>query len=195
MINETVEWYENNFKSYIDKHAGDDLEDLIGDFLTHVPAGGKVLDVGCGGGRDSLVMINRGYDVTLLDASLNMCISAHELTGAPYLNMDMELIEDHEKYDGIWACASLQHVPYDRQTKIWKRLRDALKPDGVIYASYHYGTGFKVEHSKYYFTTTGDVISAIIKESGTWDNIEVWMTKELVKGREEHWVNVFALKR
>ena len=75
--------------AYYDEHAAElcantvtlDMNDLYAPFLRTVPPGGRILDAGCGSGRDSLAFLKRGFDVVPIDASTEMVRTAKELTG------------------------------------------------------------------------------------------------------------------
>ena len=80
-------------------------------FLIHVPAGGDILDAGCGSGRDALAFHRAGYRVTAFDASPEMCRMARQYTDLPVIQMTFQEMTWRSAFDGIWACASLLHVP------------------------------------------------------------------------------------
>jgi SAM-dependent methyltransferase len=194
-MDRTIEYYDNNSEEYIGNTINYDLEEIADDFLTHIPNGGIILDAGCGSGRDSLYFTKKGYKCILLDASINMCEYAHELTGCEYQNKYFTDIDEVDAYDGIWASASMLHVPYEQQHIVWKKFYKAVRPTGVIFASYYFGRGSHFDKGRYFYDTNGDDISDIIKQSGQWDNIEVWMSKELRNGRQQMWTNIFAIKK
>ncbi len=104
---------------YYQMHAGEffeqtvaiEMDQLYRTFLEHIPADGKILDAGCGSGRDAKYFLDQGYDVEAFDSSpaLAALATAHIAKSVDILRFQ-DL--DHErKYNGIWACASLLHVP------------------------------------------------------------------------------------
>ena len=66
--------------------------------------GARILDLGCGTGRDSLAFKNKGYQVDAMDYSEALVKKATELTGIPVRQQSFYELEDVEIYDGIWAC-------------------------------------------------------------------------------------------
>ena len=134
-------------QSYYDAHANEyaeltmkaDMSLAYDRFLVYLTAGAGILDAGCGSGRDSLCFIKKGYDVTMLDASAGMCRCAEKLTGRKALCMKFDEIEFVDRFDGIWACASLLHVSEKELENVLEKFHRALKRDGVIYASWKYG--------------------------------------------------------
>ena len=76
MINNTLDFYNNNSKSYIESTLSIDMSHLYNDFLKYISKGSNILDLGCGSGRDSLEFIKRGYNITAVDGSkriINCC--------------------------------------------------------------------------------------------------------------------------
>ena len=108
-------------------------------FLAALPAGAKILELGCGGGQDSLVMLTRGFDVTSTDGSPEMAKQAEQLLGRPVAVLPFDQLEERDIYDGVWANACLLHVPRPELAAVLFRIHRALKPDGIFYASYKAG--------------------------------------------------------
>ncbi len=73
--------------------------------------GGRILDAGCGSACDSLAFIRRGYDAVSIDASAAMVEATSKLTRKPALLMRFDDMDFDAEFDGVWACASLLHVP------------------------------------------------------------------------------------
>src|SRR6516164_3275264 len=77
----TVAYYDTHAEKYIRDTIGIDMEWFYEPFLALVPAGGHILDVGCGSGRDTLAFLGRGFRVTAIDASAVMARLASERLG------------------------------------------------------------------------------------------------------------------
>ena len=69
------------------------------------------MDAGCGSGRDSKVFIDSGSEVIAFDGSAEMAKIASEFLGREVLNILFKDMNFYEEFDGIWACASLLHIP------------------------------------------------------------------------------------
>lgn len=108
-------------------------------FLAALPAGAKILELGCGGGQDSHVMLTRGFDVTSTDGSPEMARQAERLLGRPVAVLPFDQLEEADIYQGIWANACLLHVPRPELALVLARIHRALKPGGVFYASFKAG--------------------------------------------------------
>jgi SAM-dependent methyltransferase len=137
-------------------------------FLKYVKENGKILDFGCGSGRDSLVFKNLGYQVFPIDGSIELCKLAREYTGLDVKCMDFSELKEKDFYDGVWACSTLLHVKRSELLNILKMLRDAIKVDGVIYSSFV--NGYDREEYKpdgrYFNDLTKESFSKISLESG-----------------------------
>ena len=149
MIDKNIEYYNNNADSFFEGSVNADMSGVRNGFLKYVPDGGKILDAGCGSGRDSKAFLSEGYDVVAFDASKEMCKRASEYIGREVLNMRFEDISFDKEFDGIWACASLLHVPSDDLPDVLQRMKKALKSGGAIYASFKYGEGRLSEAREY----------------------------------------------
>ena len=106
----TIEYYNQNAQSFADGTAAVNFTEIQNVFLELVPEGGYILDFGCGSGRDTKDFLDQGYRVEATDGSEILCKLASKYTGISVKHMFFEKLEETEKYDGIWACASILHV-------------------------------------------------------------------------------------
>jgi 2-polyprenyl-3-methyl-5-hydroxy-6-metoxy-1,4-benzoquinol methylase len=102
--------------------------------------GGRILDAGCGPGRDALAFAERGYELIAFDASTAMVRVARERVGSRIVVhlMRFEDLNGQSEFDGIWACASLLHVPLTSslpQLRAWHRHCDP-KAHGICRLSW-----------------------------------------------------------
>ncbi len=105
-------------------------------FLERMPAGGKILDAGCGSGRDTRYFLQHGYLVEAFDASAEMCQLASEYTGQKVHHRTFDEVHGILVFDGVWACASLLHVRRDSIDAVLRKLCCALKVNGVMFVSF-----------------------------------------------------------
>lgn len=117
---------------------------------------GKILDLGCGPGRDLAYFKQQGHTVVGLDATPTFVEMAQQATGCPvlqqsFLNLDLP----GETFDGIFANASLIHVPKAEMVRVLKDLHTALVPNGAIVMSMVRGDreGFVARPTGYRYTT------------------------------------------
>jgi SAM-dependent methyltransferase len=140
-INSTIRFYDENAEEFSNSTVDVDMTDLYVPFLELMPAGGHILDAGCGSGRDSLNFMQMGYAVTAIDGSEAMAKCASERIGRPVEKLFFHEMDYKNCFDGIWASASLLHVPQKLQKGVFGRFLSGLKSGGVLHASYKYGEG------------------------------------------------------
>lgn len=105
-------------------------------FAGLLPQGAAVLELGCGGGRDTLALRAHGLGVTATDGSPEMAAEAERRTGAPVTVMRFDALAAHAAFDGVWANACLLHVPAAALPAVLARIHSALRPAGLFYASF-----------------------------------------------------------
>ena len=147
----TIDYYNENAKHYFDTTINADMSKIYDMFLKYVRKGGKILDFGCGSGRDTFNFKNLGYDVDAIDGSAELCKLAREYTGVDVKCMNFNDFRTDSVYDGIWACASLLHLNRTELINVMKNLRDALKLHAVLYAGFKHGEGEEVTKEGRYF--------------------------------------------
>ena len=146
----TLAYYAKNARPFAEGTVGMDMSSLYGEFLPLLPKGGRILDAGCGSGRDALYFMRRGFEVTAFDASLEMAAAARKLLDRPVPVMAFLDVDWEAMFDGIWACASLLHVPRSQIDEVLRRLARALRPSGVLYASFKYGNTEEVRDGRFF---------------------------------------------
>ena len=153
-----------------------------------------ILDAGCGSGRDAKAFLDAGYQVTALDASRKMCEEAKKLIKQEVYCIKFEELQFQQEFDGIWACASLLHVSFAEINGVLKRLWDALKKDGVLYASFKYGEGIRTDNDRLFFNYEETTLNGLMINNGFLVE-DIFLTQDVRKSREEErWINVLAKK-
>ncbi len=104
-------YYNRNAETYFKETVGIDMSRLYKSFTETLPPHAHILDAGCGFGRDSRAFLMMGYHVTAFDISEEMVIRAREFAGIEVQIRSFEQVNEVAVYDGIWACASLLHIP------------------------------------------------------------------------------------
>lgn len=136
-----ISYYDKHVQDYIEKTKDMDVSDLRQKFKSRVESVSdknvKVLDFGCGFGRDANVFINQfGWDVDAWDASLKMKQAARRKYGIHVKQKFFKQLREVNKYDGIWAMSSIVHLHPDDLKVVFKKMLDALKNKGVIFTSF-----------------------------------------------------------
>lgn len=137
----TRAYYEENAESFIERTLHLDMEEHYQRFLQRVPPGGRVLDAGCGSGRDAYAFKQLGFEVDAFDASAEMVKSASKLIGIDVQQNTFQEFKSEPIYDAIWAYASLLHVPYSELPLALTNLCNAHKNGGTLFASFKLGEG------------------------------------------------------
>lgn len=110
-------------------------------FLDRLQPGARILELGCGGGRDAAHMIARGFAVDATDGSAAMVRKANERFDLDAREMRFDQLDADDVYDAIWAHACLLHVARRDLPAILGAVLRALRPEGLHYASYKLGDG------------------------------------------------------
>lgn len=194
MIDKNVDYYNRNADSFFEGSINADMSVVRARFLSYVPAGGRILDAGCGSGRDSKVFMEAGYDVVSFDASEEMCKRASEYIGREVKNMRFEEMSFANEFDGIWACASLLHVAFEKLLEIVKKLHEALRTNGALYASFKYGEGTKIRGDRVFSDFTEESVIPLFENAGFKIVSNVVGTDSRPGREDEKWVNVICVK-
>ena len=189
----TADYYRRHAQAYALSTRNVDMAPLYERFLALVPAGGLILDAGCGSGRDSLAFTQRGYRVEAFDASPELAELAAQHTGLPVHVRTFLTLTDTARFDAIWACASLLHVPECDQPEAWARLWAALKAGGVIYASYKLGQGKRTDEQGRAFTDADEArLTSWIQPLDHQGALHTWLTHDQRPSQQQTWLNVLV---
>jgi len=191
----TIDYYNSNTRAFMESTKNVAFESMQQKFLKQIPEHGRILDFGCGSGRDAKYFQEHGYQVDASDGSEELCKAASAYTGIAVKHMYFEELAADRLYDGIWACASILHVHKEDLPEILSKMCKALKNDGTMYVSFKYGT-FQGERNGRYFTDLDEKgLKEVIKNIPDLVLKETWVTSDARPGREnEKWLNAF-LKR
>ena len=151
MVDSTVEYYNKNAEQFLAETTNVEFSETQNTFLKLLPDGAMILDFGCGSGRDALEFLRQGYQVDATDGSAKMCRAASELTGLPVRQMFFQDLNEKEKYDRIWACSFMLHLPRTALKDVLVKMCMALKESGIAYSSFKYGA-FEGKRNDRYFT-------------------------------------------
>lgn len=190
-----ADYYNENAAEYFQSTVNVDMSALRSRFLAHVPDGGHILDAGCGSGRDSLAFLNAGYRVTAFDASPRMATLAGEHIGQHVEVLRFQDITWSNAFDGIWACASLLHVPRQELSEVLQRLTRALKPGGVLYISFKYGDQDRDEAGRHFTNLDETGLALLLDQVPGLHCLEQWISgDQRVDRAHERWLNAILRK-
>lgn len=191
----TVDYYSQGASGFFAATANVDMAALHERFLASLPGGTRILDAGCGSGRDAKAFAERGYSVVAFDASPELARLASAHCGFEVQVKTFEAIDEVDAYDGIWCCASLLHVPRAALQATVARLWRALRPGGTLYASLKQGRGERVHEGRRFTDLEEEELRELLCPLPGIDTIDTWVTRDQRPQRQEHWVNALARRR
>lgn len=194
-MSKTIDYYNNNYESFISDTLSIDFSLIQDIFLSYLFPKAYILDFGCGSGRDTKYFLDCGYQVDAIDGSFELCRVASEYTGINVKQMFFHELDEVEKYDGIWACSSILHVKRNELPNILNRMSNATKKNGIIYISFKYGD-FEGERNGRYFTDmTENSMKELLANFPELNVEKMWVTSDVRSGRgDEKWLNIILRK-
>ncbi len=188
------DYYNKNADSYYKDTVNLNLDALYQEFTSNLCDGARILDAGCGSGRDTLAFLKMGYQVDAFDASFEMVKLVAKQTGLDVQQKRFKEIENVNHYDGIWCCASLLHVPLLDLPKTMIPLARALKPNGVWYMSFKYGHGEREKDGRHFTDLNEESFKQLVSHLDNVDISKVWITDDVRPKRSDKWLNAILKK-
>ena len=165
----TVSHYNDNALSFWEGTRDHDVSQNYDSFLSAFDLNQKVdiLDFGCGPGRDLAYFKALGHRAVGLDGSLKFCRMAQNDAGCSvlhqsFLSLDLQL----RRFDGIFANASLFHIPRQELPRILLQLHSALRPGGILFSSNPRGNSEQFSGERYGHFMEFEVSSSYLKNAG-----------------------------
>ena len=193
----TLDYYNKNSEEYFNSTLNVDMTNTYKAFLKLVPKDGKILDLGCGSGRDSMNFMKLGYEVTAVDGAKELAKKASVLLEKEVIVSTFEELELKQKFHGIWACASLLHIKREDLKIVLNNLYNNLEDNGVFYMSFKYGEKEYVDDKNRYFNCfTDESIISFINENTKFNILDLYITEDkLGRVNEVKWVNLICNKK
>lgn len=194
--NQTISYYNTNAQAFTEGTVNVDFTATQNKVLDKLKPGAAILDFGCGSGRDTKYFLEKGYAVEAIDGSAELCKLASDYTGIKVKHMLFQELQEVEKYDAIWACSSILHLPYAELVDVMKKMVTALTGNGLIYTSFKYGTFAGDRNGRYFTDMTEEGIEKLVRDVDRLEIEETWVTSDVRPGRgEEKWLNLFLRKK
>lgn len=197
------DYYSSNAQEFFDSTVAVDVTELHRPFLTALSRVQKnrkneqlrILDAGCGSGRDALAFSKMGFDVEAFDGCEELAQKATELLGKPVATATFMSFNTDVPFDGIWACASLLHVPPAELKDTFIHLASMLADDGVFYCSFKYGDGEMERQGRRFTNLTEEGLKKVL--TGTALTVsDSWVSSDVRAGRsDEKWLNAILTKQ
>lgn len=192
----TIEYYNENVDKFVN-----DTQDVVfcatqDLFLSYLNEGDSILDFGCGSGRDTKYFLSKGYKVDATDGSEEICKVASDYTGINVKCLLFNKLDEIDKYDGIWACASILHLDRDDLIDVFHRIARALKDNGILYTSFKYSEFEGVRNGRYFTDFTLESFNEFQTNIPEFIIEKKWITSDVRAGREdEKWLNLIMRKK
>ena len=194
MNDKTLDYYNQNANTFFEGTVSVNFKEVQDKFLKVLP-GKRILDFGCGSGRDTKYFLDNGYDVIAIDGSIELCKKASEYTGIEVKHMLFQELNEKDTYDGIWACSSILQLNKEELKPVLLKMIDALKKQGIIYTSFKYGDFEGERNGRYFSNFTIESFKEYVQDISTIQIEEYWLSGDVRKGREdEQWLNLILRK-
>jgi SAM-dependent methyltransferase len=195
LMDPTIQYYNEHAEEFRNQTINAPMDHLYAPFLAHIRASGRILDAGCGVGRDSKAFLDRGYQVVSFDASDRMTALTTQLTGQPVLHLRFEDVDFRDEFDGVWACASLLHVRRSEIEPALRRLIRAVKPGGIVYASFKLGDGERTREGRLFNDYNEPAFRTLLSRMPEQECVDCWQTQDVRPERVgETWLNALLRK-
>ena len=190
---DTLRYYEANAEAYAQSFDSFDGIDLRGAFLAEVQKQKgddtlRILDAGCGTGRDASRFIDSGYVVNAFDASpamVRLCsrkireLSAkgnEVATKSSCSELTFDELSERNGYNGVWASASLLHVSKADLPEVIDKLAGALKPNGTIFMSFKYGKSETQFDSRHFSSFSKNELTKLVSKVSSLTMTDIWIS-------------------
>lgn len=190
-MNSTIDYYNRKADEYFARTAEVTFDEIYNRFLKYIPDGGRIMDLGCGSGRDVKWLCNHGYEAYGLDASRELVSKASDEYDITVFTGLIEEWTTAIPFDGVWCCASLMHLEDSALEQFFENLKYNLKQGGVLFMSVKSGieTGLD-EQGRYLRDFTEEDVHKIITRHGEFELRELWYTEDKLSRNSFRWMNV-----
>ena len=189
----TSKFYDEHADEYFERTVHANLEHLYGRVLPLIPDGGRILDAGCGSGRDLKVFRERGYRPFGIDASPSLVRLAQAYAGVECEVRRLQDIAYLNEFDAVWACASLLHLEKAELGPVLEKLKRALVAGGVLFATVQLGQGESLApDGRFYAYYNPQEFLQAVQASGL-TTLDSWTTEDSLPNRPAvRWLNILA---
>jgi ubiquinone/menaquinone biosynthesis C-methylase UbiE len=190
----TIHTYDQIAPRFAERYWDVVLERALDAVAARLPTGSRVMDLGCGPGRDIALLRERGFNMVGLDRSTGMLHEAGRRVGGPLACADMRQLPLHnQSLDGIWMCASLLHMPRADVPLVLAEASRVLRPAGVFYISVQEGVGETWADSdggrRFFTFFQVNELQALVEDAG-FAVQESWMGE----GGHSVWISLIAIR-
>lgn len=194
MMTSELNYYDIHASKFLESTFNVDMDDLYQSFLRYLADDASILDLGCGSGRDALAFKSKGYDVTATDSSKVLIEKAKECNGIHIRLESFYELSDLNRYDGIWACASLLHCERNRLDEVLDKILNALKVNGICYMSFKYGAGDRYIDGRQFTDMDELQTQSLLRKFNNVLLLQQWITVDKRPDQNCDWLNIIIRK-
>ena len=192
----TIDFYNKKSQIFADETLEVEFKSCQDQFVELLQPHAKILDFGCGSGRDTRYFLSLGFQVEAIDGAKELCKIASKNTGIEVKNVLFQEFCEIDKYDGIWACASLLHLEKAEIKKVIASIAMALKTKGFLYISFKYGDFHGMRHGRYFTDLKENTMQELLDDVGQFFMVKQWISSDARPNRsDEKWLNLIVQKK
>lgn len=173
----TIRFYDQAADSLIRRYESAQMAKVHDFLLRHIPRGARVLEIGCGSGRDANFLFSEGYNVTAIDPSFRMvdgALSQHPKLRGHVFCSGLPLPHRHSLLSGVFdaamAIAVIMHMSDADLIESAKQVRNMLSPNGMFIVSSSFGSKGIIEardsNGRFYVERSFEVMQGIMARCG-----------------------------
>ena len=203
MIN-TIDYYNKNYEPFIQStrdvvfNSTQDkfLDKVSNAFSNTKPKNISLIDFGCGSGRDVKYFKDKGFSIEAIDGCAELCKAASDYSGVEVKEVLFQDWKPSHQFHGIWACASILHLPKNELLDVLKTLSLSLIENGILYTSFKYSDFEGERHGRYFTDFTEDSFKTFISVIKELKIIDYWISSDARPNREnEKWLNLILQRQ
>ena len=194
-MDDSLGYYDKRADEFFARTMPIDMSESYSKFLPLLSSKAKILDAGCGTGRDAKYFQDLGHEVVAFDGSSEMVRMASKLLGKPALQLNFRDLNFDREFDAVWASASLLHVPYEELRGVLQKIHHSLKESGTFFASFKYGDSLRLIDGRSFYDMNEELILPYL--TGLFEGVELWQTcdpKMVAPSASQNWLRVVCRK-
>ena len=184
-------YYDINSKTFIEDTLLVDMSNVYTPFIKKLKQGASILDVGCGSGRDLRYFKRSGYLPVGLEPSRKLARYARDYAEVEVIEATIQDLNETRRFDSIWACASLLHLPSDELLGSFTKLSKLLNAGGCIYVSFKHGEFEGMKNGRFFNFQTIESVKSFLPS-----NISIehhWISGDNRETRTDKWLNLILI--
>ncbi|MDO5520182.1 MAG: class I SAM-dependent methyltransferase [bacterium] len=194
MEEQVTKRYDKKENDFSERTFIDNVEEIQKRFIHMLPENAVIMDLGCGSGRNTLYFKNHGLTVLPVEGSRVLCNIAAKHTGLKVRHMRVLELNEVNRFDGIWASSSFIHLSYEEIIDVLHKVFRALKPGGVLYMAFRYGTFEGARGGRQCIDLDERKFIALLRQVKGFEVEWKTVTPDIRPECKQQWMNIFLRK-